>query len=232
MAIRDALQSASIKLIGRAPATFFDSTDKFSVEISDMANEVAIDVAKYQDWQQLVRVHTITSDGIQTEYPFPDDYDRMMQTSRMQDDTAWAWNYGQMASIDDFLAAQTIGLGPWPGVWIIYDNKFHFWPAPPAGETAKFTYITKNWAINAGTPADKFTSDLDEYVLPERLLMLGLVWRYRENKGLAADGAQEAFIKAMDEYAGKSSGPFVLRKNWGRRFRGTFPAYPIPLGYG
>src|SRR3546814_5464552 len=60
--------------------------------------------------------------------------------------------------------------------------------------------------------SDVCSSDLsDTFLLPERLLTLGLVWRWRENKKLDATGDQEAFIKALDEYAAKDKGSRVIR---------------------
>lgn len=231
MTVRDALQSASKKLIGRAPATFFDSTNAFEIQLADMANEVAADIAKYQDWQALIRTRTFDGDGITTEFAFPADYDRMMLTSRFQDDSSWAWSYEQVLNIDDFFTAQTMGFGTSRGVWTIYENKFHFYPAPQAGQQARFTYVSKFWASDAGTPKEQFTHDSDEFLLTDRLLMLGLVWRYRENKGLDASGAQEAFIKALDEYGGKDRGPFVMRNHGRSSLMGnTYPAWPHPLG--
>lgn len=230
MAIREAMQSASRKLIGRSPATFFDANGKFEAEMADLVNEVAQDVVKYQDWQALVRVATITGTGSQTDFALPSDYDRMTVNSRVQDTTNWAWGYGHVRSVDDFISLQTEGFGPLPGIWTLYADMLRFYPAPGAGSVAKFSYITKNWAMDGPTPTASFTRDSDKFALPERLLMLGLVWRWRENKKLDASGDQEAFIKALDEYAAKDSGPFVLRRNVGRRVPGSYPAWPGVLG--
>lgn len=231
MSIRDVLQSASKKLIGRAPTTFFDSSQPFEIQLCDWANEVARDIAQYHDWQQLIRTRTFYGDGVTTDFPFPNDYDRMTLVGRMQDDTSWAWGYGQVYGVDDFLALQTEGFGPFPGVWTIYDNKFHFYPAPPAGQQATFTYISSNWALDGGTPKKQFTRDTDEFLLSDETLMLGILWRYRENKGLDPAGAQEAFTLSLDEHAGKDKGPFVIRRNGGSRlYRNTYPSWPWPLG--
>src|SRR3546814_12483301 len=74
--------------------------------------------------------------------------------------------------------------------------------------------------------SDVCSSDLsDTFLLPERLLPLGLVWRWRENKKLDATGDQEAFIKALDEYAAKATGSRVIR-SWSRM---SLPGTPITL---
>src|SRR3546814_15691620 len=94
-----------------------------------------------------------------------------------------------------------------PGGWIIYADKIRFSPPPASGAAATFPYISKRWARDAGTDGYKaaFTSDSDTFLLPERLLTLGLVWRWRENKKLAATGDQEAFIKALEKYADRKT---------------------------
>src|SRR3546814_4966915 len=68
MAILTALQSAAIRLIGRKPSTVYGASGTFEMEIADLANEVAQDVAKYQDWQALVRVANITGNGEVEEF--------------------------------------------------------------------------------------------------------------------------------------------------------------------
>src|SRR3546814_5064934 len=49
-----------------------------------------------------------------------------------------------------------------------------------------------------------------------RVITLGLVWRWREMKKLNFAGDQEAFTKALDEYASKDAGSKVIR--YGGRF--------------
>jgi hypothetical protein len=106
-----------------------------------------------------------------------------------------------------------------------------FSPAPAATAMLRFPYITKNLALAESTaPKDEFTADTDTFRLPERLLTLGLVWRWRENKKLDATGDQEAFVKALDEYAAKDRGPVAIRRNSRRFFHGTHVAWPWELG--
>ncbi len=73
-------------------------------------------------------------------------------------------------------------------------------------------------------------ADTDEWLLPERLLTLGLVWRWRENKGLATND-QQAFIKALDEYGAKDSGSKVIARNsYSTPRLRTYTAWPYMLG--
>lgn len=231
MAILTALQSAALRVMGQRPTTFFGSTQNLEAEMCDLVNEVAQDVSKYQDWQALIRIGAVTGDGTETNFSLPSDYDRMLQNAEVQDLDTWFWGFHAYSDINAFLYAEVRDFNAYPGGWIIYANSLRFSPAPAEAQTATFPYITTNWAIDVSTtPKAQFTADSDTFVLPERLLTLGLVWRWRENKKLDAAGDQEAFIKALDEYAAKDRGARTFRRNSRRFFPGTYPAWPGELG--
>src|SRR3546814_230788 len=137
MAILTALQSAAIRLIGRKPSTVYGASGTFEMEIADLANEVAQDVAKYQDWQALVRVANITGNGEVEEFALPSDYDRMLVGGAVQDLDSWAWGYHAYGDINAFLYAQERGFTGSPGGWIIYADKIRFSPPPASGAAAR-----------------------------------------------------------------------------------------------
>lgn len=231
MAILTALQSAAIRLVGQKPGAFFTSSGQIERELSDLVNEVAQDVAQYQDWQALIRVVEITGDGTTTEFALPDDYGRMLVNTEVADLSSWFWGFGHYLDINAFLYDEARGFNLTPGGWIIYGDRLRFSPAPSAGQAATFPYITKNWArAESLAPISQFTADTDTFLLPERLLTLGLVWRWRENKKLDASGDQEAFIKALDEYASKDGGSKIIRRKARRWLAGTHPSWPWTLG--
>lgn len=231
MAILSAMQSAAVRLLGQKPGTFFGSTNTFEIEISDLVNEVATDIAKYQDWQGLTRFATISGDGTTTDFALPADYDRMLKTAEIQDVTTWAWGYRRVLDLNAYTYLVNSGWGPFPGIWAVFGDQLHFTPAPT--QQATYPYISKNWALDAGSQELKpaFTSDTDTFKLPERLLTLGLIWRWRADiKKLDATGDQEAFIKALDEYAASDKGARVYRSNSRRRMPGVGIAWPWELG--
>lgn len=231
MTIQSAMQSAAIRLMGQKPSAFFSATDKFAIELCDLVNEVATDIAKYQDWQPLIQFATVTGNGTATDFPLPLDYDRMLQNASVNDRNNWFWGFDHTSDISGFAQFQNFGFQPLPGIWTIYGNRLRFSPAPSASQIAQFPYISKNWAIDTSTaPKSAFTADTDSFALPERLLTLGLVWRWRENKKLDATGDEEAFIKALDEYAAKDKGARVYRRGSRRSFPGTYAAWPWALG--
>lgn len=208
MAILAALQSASRRLIGQKPNTFFGSSDAFQLELCDLVNEAAEDIAKYRDWQALVSFATIASDGSTTAFPLPADYDRMMLNANPQNSAAPFWGYQRFIDLNQFAAIADFPV--LPGAWAIYGNALHFSPAPSA--SAAYPYIAKTWAVaSGGGRKTAFDNDTDSFLLPERLLTLWLVWRWRENKKLDSTGDMEAFTLALDQYAAKDGGSRIQR---------------------
>ncbi len=210
MTLLTALQSASIRLMGRRPNAFASSTSKFELELMDLANEVATDIMKSHEWQALKRVHTITGDGTGVAFPLPADFDRfLLDTDMIGRDARWGQWFSKCDDINEFTSRSTGEWETsWPGLWTVYGNQIRFVPAPEDERVLPFPYITKNYV--KGDKAS-FTSDTDEFVLSERLLTLGLVWRWRENKKLDYTGDFEAFQKAFGEESAKDGGNSIYR---------------------
>lgn len=230
MAIATAMQSAALVLVGKKPASFFGSPEKFEMELADLVNEVAEDVARYQDWQALQKVASLVGDGTATAFDLPTDYSRMLKDSDVANSAYRLWGSFRYDNVNDFLRDQASGFRASPGGWIITGGQIQFNPAPSG--TTTFPYISSKWALadDGASRKAQFDADTDMFVLPERLLKLGLIWRWRENKKLDASGDQEAFTKALDEYAFSDGGSRVYRYNGRRSFPGTRPAWPWALG--
>lgn len=74
----------------------------------------------------------------------------------------------------------------------IWNGYFNMQPAPPAGHTIAFEY-SSNYAIQGATSASdatlvyrrRFLYDADVFLLDEELLLLGLRWKWKKEKGLS-----------------------------------------------
>ena len=58
-------------------------------------------------------------------------------------------------------------------------------PVPGAGDTWAFEYISYNWTTDSAgaNAAQYFVADTDLTLLPENILMMGLRWRWKKEKG-------------------------------------------------
>lgn len=72
----------------------------------------------------------------------------------------------------------------WQSVMFRYDG-LHIFPVPTIAETIAFDYIinTPVQATGGGAYKTNFTVDTDVYLLGDRILTLGIVWRYKQSKG-------------------------------------------------
>lgn len=231
MPILPALQSAALRLYGRKPAIFFGSGEQFEAELCDWANEVARDIAEKHDWQALVRVQTFSGNGEVTAYDMPQDYDRQLLRSEVQTGGGYAWGYQHVPDINDFLAIKEDGFTPYPGVYCIYGNQMHVFPAPATGSSAVYPYLSKNIARgNGGALKPQFTDDTDDFLLPDRLLTLGIIWRWRENKKLDCTADEDAFNEALSLYTARDKGSRIQTRNSRISRWNTYPAWPWELG--
>lgn len=226
MPIREAMQSAAVRLVGRRPNGFFTSTEPFEVEISDLVTETAVAIMRVNDWQKLTKLNSVTGDGATIGWALPADYDRMPVSGEVHSATWETWRYTQVENLDQWLDIQTGLVTLNPGFWAILGGQFQVYPPLPTGETAKFYYISKNIAEDKAA----FTSDDDEFLLDNRLLTLGLIWRWRAQKRMEYAEDLQNYEIALSELAAKDSAKRpIRRRGWANPGRVRI-AYPWELG--
>lgn len=233
MSILSAMQSATIRLVGQKPAVFFTSSDQLELEIVDLVNEVAKDICRSADWQGLTKVYNVPTDGVTEVFDLPDDYDRQLLVTNIQDLNNWVWGYEHISNLNDFLYRRARNFELTPGAWTIYQNKIHFFPAPAVTNSATYPYVSNNYALDSNNAGKaEFTADTDDFIIKggNDLLTLGLIWRWRENKKLDYTGDQEAFTMALDQIAAKDKGTNVYRARSRSRRLNTYLAWPFELG--
>ena len=131
-----------------------------------------------------------------------------------------------MELTNDFTVAAPVLTGT-PGKWIITGGQFGVYPPMPVGETARFYYIS-NLVVAPDTGANKtaFTADSDTFRLSEKLLRLGIVWRWRANKRQEYSEDMQNFEIAVAEEIGKDKGTRILTVGQRRTPADIDYAYP------
>jgi hypothetical protein len=232
MTVLTALQSAGIRLVGQRLTSFFQSTDTLPVELCDLVNETARDIATKHDWRRLTLLETITGDGATTSFDLPTDYDRMLIKGDVHSSTWEQWRYHRVQDLDEWQDLQTFSAIANPGSWIILAGAFQVYPAIPTGEEAKFYYISRDIvAPTSGANKAAFTADTDTFLLDERLLTLGVIWRWRAQKRLEYAEDMANYERELEASIGKDKGSRILTSG-PRRFPGgdVRLAYPRALG--
>ena len=230
MTVLSAIDQAS-RLMGKGSVTLaFTSANPFAAEMTALANEAAADMAKGYDWRRLTALHTVTGDGTANDFDLPDDYDRMpvkMDLMRGADGRLLE----KVDDLDDWNYRRTTNLTPNDGEWIMLGGQLSIYPALASGETVRFYYVSNKFAKdNSGTAKASFTADSDTFVLPERLLTLALIWRWRAMKGYEYAEDMQSYEIALSQEVLRERGPRILTT--GRRGlpAGARYAYPRVLG--
>lgn len=208
------------KLLGLgALSAIYASTDLFAVEIGALANEAAPDIAKRHDWRKLHTLKTQAGDASTTAFDLPTDYDRMpVKASVFLNSTKRPMT--RVDDLDIWQRHRLQSLGDPTGEWMILSGQIHIFPAMGASDSAKFYYIT-NAIVDPASGSNKaaFTLDTDTFVLPERLLTLALVYRWRHLKGYDyAEDMQNYEIALAQE---------ITRDKGSRMLTVGQPRYPV-----
>lgn len=207
MTILTAVQSVALRVVGTTPNAVFSSTEQVTRELLDLAQDVAIDIARAAEWRRLV---SIANHAGGTAMPVPADYDRMLVGQS-------PYGMSEFANVSDYMDATA---GRWTGEgWILMGDEFRFWPAPSGA--VSFPYMSCDVVKSAdGVRKRRFTADDDEYVLDERLLTLGLLWRYRAQEGLDYSEDMANFELALAKAMNADKGARVLSPD--RRLPGSY----------
>jgi hypothetical protein len=190
------------------------------------ANESAVAIAETYDWQILTKLATVTGDGVDTSFPFPSDYDRMVMKTNLAGSQS---NIDLVKSrdLDQWAYFQNHGGTSVPGNWLILGGEIQFEPALANGVSYSYYYISKN--VVSGNKA-AFTADNDVFVLPERLLKLDMIWRWRSMKRMEYAEDMQNFEIALSKAITKDKGPRILVVGQRRVPYNVTTAYPRALG--
>ncbi len=85
-------------------------------------------------------------------------------------------------------------------------------PTPPAGDTWAFEYVSKNWITDSTgvTYQEYFGADGDLVLLPAELLLMGLRWRWKKEKGLDYAEDFRTYEMQVKDQVGRDGGKPVL----------------------
>lgn len=231
MSVLTSCQDAAVELNQSVPDSLFSTTDDFAREMRLQADRTATAVLKAYDWQKQMVVHTLTGDGTTTTFSLPDDYDRLPKDTDLLT-SSFGWKLNKARDQNQWLDFQinTPVAGP-PGYWIIIGGLIGIRPALAIGDTVKFYYI-KNTMITGAASVQRtaFAADGDTFNLPERLISLGVVWRWRASKRMEYAEDLENYNIAFSEEVGSDKGSRVLVAGRRRLPGNIAESYPGPLG--
>ena len=201
MTLLSAARSAALRCTGTVITSVLGSGDQIGVEMADLANDVGIDIARSHDWRALTVVYSGPGAAVT---PLPDGYDRMIGGILNVDGVDPG--YGPVDSLDDW---SMVNGGRGRG-WVLLDGAIQISPTPTNG--VSFAYVSDKFVrADDTTLKSEFTMDSDQFVLDERLLTLGLIWRWKSMKGLEYAEDMRTYELALGQAQSRDRGTYALR---------------------
>jgi hypothetical protein len=208
------------------PASVYGSSIREHIELASIANETAQMIAASHEWQGLQKIASITGDGTTTVFSLPSDFFRMLTETQL-------WSSvidGPLMPIrdrDHWLNVITKDYEFMANAWIIFGDEINFRPALDASEVVSYFYQTSHIvrAQDNSTKAE-FNNDMDTFRLDERLLKLGIIWRWRDMKGLPYAENLADYERWKEKLIHSDRGPAILRDSRSRLRGMGSAAYP------
>lgn len=188
MSLLTIVQDAAVIIGLQQPSAVIASTDLATKKLLRFANQAGRELSKYHDWQTLIveQAYTSIATEEQTNALPSTDYGRMVYNPEIWDRTSNLRLAGPTPQRYWALLKSGIGTGGVTGYWRILGNELRILPVMTAGHTLGFEYISKRWAESAGgTAQETFLNDSDTARVPEDLITLEIIWRFRQSRGFA-----------------------------------------------
>lgn len=164
-----------------------------------------------------VQIATATSSDSyyfsQIAYPMPSDYDHSVNQTFW--DRNFRWQMLGPLSAQEWQVLKS-GIAPTgPRIrFRIEGDLIYIDPYPASVTTLAFEYISNAWCQSAsGSPQTKWILDTDTPILNEDLMTLGVIWRWREKKGLAYENDYQIYQRKLERTASRDGASRTLLMN-------------------
>ena len=196
----------------QAPSSWITAVADEYLEIrDDFLRETVDDLLDRVDWQQPVGAQTtITGTGV-ASYALPSDFRRLQRNPYSVYDEQLDSPGIPVTSDGDWVELLDSGIAGadrffrltgYDGAWEI-----EFESALATGDEVVISYVSNNWkASGTGAVGSTFTAADDVLILPDRLVEVGTIWRWRERKGLPFQDKYQEFNVLLARYLNDARG--------------------------
>jgi hypothetical protein len=221
MNIIQIVQSATLSIDVERPQTLYSNTDRTSLELTNTVNTAALQILDDYDWQRLIRPATIVGDGIQTAFPLPSDYSRMVRDASLIGPNWRFYPAQQLQDYNRWLELMNYPVATWEQRWMVFGGNLNIMPIMPLDTPLSYGYISTSIVI--GADPTTFTADTDQFVLDDELLRLGIIWNWKSAKGYDFSSELAQYQQRLEMQRFRDVGSRQTIIGGGRRGRYTMP---------
>jgi predicted secreted protein len=197
------------------PATVLGNTDTQIVQMLRLLEEEGNDLSRRGDWEGITFEATHTSLAAESQGALTSiatNGFRYIKQGTLWDRTNKLPILGPLSDQDWQQMKAITTTGP-RYRYRIRGGNLLINPTPTAGYSWAFEYISKNWMLGIdGTTYKQYaTLDSDTILLPEDLVLMGLRWRWKKEKGLEYAEDQRTYEFQVKDALGRDGGKPTLR---------------------
>jgi hypothetical protein len=168
-----------------SPTSVYSSTDATSRQFMAFAQVEGDELSRFHDWRALKVLGTFTGDGSSTVFDLPTDFDRFLPGYAMWLENSPALPLEGPVTDEKMLAFKVAEYNPIRSIWRFFGDQIEFFPALSSSAVVQTEYRSSYWIIDTTltTRRARWAADTDLAVIPDRLIVLGIVWRWKKAKG-------------------------------------------------
>ncbi|KGM35708.1 phage adaptor protein [Inquilinus limosus] len=210
MTLLSIVQDVALEVGVTPPTAVVGSLDLQAQQLQRIAQKEATALAQRSNWTRLIVPFEFTTvAGMPQPGALPAEMNRMSPGRVIWWVDMFRPILGPLTP-EEWAAAisRPVSPGLW-GYWRIIGEDLNIYPAPADGQTVRGECISSNWCIHAGTPetyGDRWTADTDTTRLDEELITLGMIWRWRQTKGLDYAEDMATYERQVEQAAARNGG--------------------------
>jgi len=200
--------------ITTVPTSIVGTTDPQITNLIAILNDVGQDLSSRHNWSSLMKTMSFTSTGVDPQAePLPSDYDRTVSNASLWRSGSDLTPLSGPCPPDVWHRLETMPGIRFPGYWRMFGGNINIIGAP-VGETLTIEYLSNGWVTDGVDGSIKIAAskDADTFLLPWRLLLLGVIWNWRSTKGLTYAEELSSFERQFerDVAADRAARPIAM----------------------
>jgi len=236
MPLLDVIQAVCQRTNVPIPSSVLGTTDPLWTQMLHLLEEEGHDLSERGEWQALTNEATFVTLAAESQGAMTSIATNGFRSVKLDPHNNTIWDRTNRLPVLGPLSAdewQTrkalLSSGP-RYVWRIRGGLLIINPAPLAGAILAFEYLSKNWILGADGTTYKqyFTLDTDTILLPEELVIMGLRWRWKKEKGLEYAEDFNTYQEQVKDALGRDGGKRTLSMDNEGRDRSARPGIFVP----
>jgi hypothetical protein len=188
--VAETMNEAARKCRVEPPSNWVSATDTTSMDFKDVLAETVDELLERIDWPDpITQDTTISGTGVET-YSLPAGFKRLTRDMFAVYETTTTRRAGvPITTNGDWTYIQDIGSTGGSRYYRLSGNEedgfeISFYRFPATGDSITVSYVSKNWLSIASVAGSDWSNVSAVLLLPKYLVLRGVVWRFRRDKGL------------------------------------------------